>query len=39
MTILQCRGVFYYEKIKGVNQVTCPFCREEWREILQGPNT
>jgi|GEM_PF-1359019 len=35
---LDCHGVFYYEKINGVNQVTCPFCSETWQEILKGPD-
>lgn len=33
---LDCHGTFYYEKINGVNQVTCPFCHAEWQEILKG---
>lgn len=35
---LDCQGVFYYQKVNGVNRVTCPFCSETWQEILKGPD-
>ena len=30
-TCPKCNGIFYYEKLNGINEVECVFCGKKWR--------